>query len=370
MRYPSVVFGTLVTPLIAVVATALARRRLAGILAALFAACHPLLIYYSQEARMYAMLIALGAFLGYIVVRRAWSRSPGRLSWVAYVLVATAAVYTHYFAFFLIFALAIAFLIDQALRRFRLRQPRLNGFRAGGPEIGEVEIGAANVGGTPNPGRSPLPLFLLANLLVLLLYLPWFAVLFTRLSVDTSYWQGQLKIGEALRHIAISFITGETVLESQAIQLLWPYALLTGVALTALLLKRPTQYRTLHYAVLWLILPIIGVLLLALVVPKFNARYAMIALPGLILAWSAGLAALLTIKPRRSRLGVYRPNLNLSFLVAGLCTLFILIGFIIADRNWYQDPAFTKAQWRELSEFLRAEIGERGEQEAVVLVSG
>ena len=44
------------------------------------------------------------------------------------------------------------------------------------------------------------------------------------------------------------------------------------------------QPRAILYALLWLCLPIIAVLLLAAITPKFNARYVMLALPALLLA--------------------------------------------------------------------------------------
>ncbi|MEZ4657653.1 MAG: hypothetical protein R2911_08780 [Caldilineaceae bacterium] len=40
---------------------------------------------------------------------------------------------------------------------------------------------------------------------------------------------------------------------------------------------------------LWFLIPVAGVLTLALFVPKFNERYVMIGLPGLVLVWSLGL---------------------------------------------------------------------------------
>ena len=112
LRFPSVFFGTLIPPLLAAAAIALTRRRLIGTVTALLAALHPLLVYYSQEARMYALLTALGVLLGYLVIHIVVYPDQRQWYWGAYVLVATAAVYTHYFAFFLLLALAMAFLID------------------------------------------------------------------------------------------------------------------------------------------------------------------------------------------------------------------------------------------------------------------
>src|SRR3954467_9053438 len=121
LRYPSVFFGVLTVPLLSAVTIALTRRRIAGLIAASLAAFHPLLLYYSQEARMYSMLTALGVLLGYLVIQgEATSKRP-LVYWGMYVAVATAAVYTHYFAFFLLFGLAAAYFIDQLLVLPRMR---------------------------------------------------------------------------------------------------------------------------------------------------------------------------------------------------------------------------------------------------------
>ncbi len=222
LRFVSVFFGTLTLPLLAILARRLTRSRTTAVLAALFATLHPALLYYSQEARMYAMLVALGVSVAYCVLRLngEWRMANGeagggrRAAWLwaaAYVLTATAAVYTHYFAFFLLLALGVVFLLQT------WQSP------------------------IPNP-QSPIPtkfsifnfqfsILISTNLAILLAYLPWFRILFTRLDVDTSYWPGALKLGEAIRHIALLFTSGETVLEADGIRLLWMYATITLLAL-------------------------------------------------------------------------------------------------------------------------------------------
>src|SRR5690606_26136129 len=227
LRYPSVFFGVLTVPLLAAVTIALTRRRLAGLLAASLAAFHPLLLYYSQEARMYAMLTALGVLLGYLIIHGEAAIRHRARYWATYVVVATAAIYTHYFAFFLLMALALAYLLDQL---FIL--PRLKG-------MAEPADADADLPSTIRP--RPLMGFVLANLVVLAPYPPWITTLLTRLSVDASYWDGQLKVGEAIRHVAISFTSGETVLESVATRLLIPYGVLTLISTAALLMRRSVQ---------------------------------------------------------------------------------------------------------------------------------
>ena len=63
--------------------------------AALLAAASPVLVYYSQETRMYALLALLAALSTWALL--AWRGGAGRRWAVAYVLLAAAGLYTHYF---------------------------------------------------------------------------------------------------------------------------------------------------------------------------------------------------------------------------------------------------------------------------------
>ena len=361
LRFPSVFFGTLIPPLLAATALALTRRRSASILAALFGALHPLLLYYSQEARMYAMLTALGVLLAYLVVHAESGIMHRWLHWATYVAVATAAIYTHYFAFFLLFALSVAFFIDQLILLPYLLRRR-------NPDIAPASAAYGVV-------RGPLLAFLAANAAVLLLYVPWLMALFRQLALDTSYWEGAFKLGEAVRHIGNSFIGGETMLETQATALLIPYALMTVALLPALLWRNPSQWRAALYSVLWLAAPIAAVLFLASMAPKFNARYVMIALPGLLLLWAAGLVELSAFSNWNLLRGFRSFTAAPRSTVAIILTLAILAGFVHADRNWFTDPAFTKSEWRELSQYVRSQIkrgptGEADGTDQIILVSG
>ncbi|MFZ1755273.1 MAG: glycosyltransferase family 39 protein [Caldilineaceae bacterium] len=383
LRFPSVFFGLLILPLLAALTIRWNGSRLAGALTALLAAFHPLLLYYSQEARMYSLLVALGVGIAYCVVDSGYGEgdtpaATGQKSgdaksfqvilWGVYAALATAALYTHYFAIFLLVAVNGAYLLD-LLRSSRFLRHT-----------------------SPNP-QFPIPsprFWLLANAVVFLLFTPWLGNLLTRLDVDTSYWEGAFKLWEALTAIAIRFTSGETVLEGQATRLLWMYGAVTLLALFGLVAdgKRKvakdaetiahSAFRilrfalsTLQYPLLLLLIPIAGVLALAAFTPKFNARYVMVALPGLLMIWSAGLAGLLrAFIPVWQRLQRVACNTQPRALpaIAGLVgTGLLLAGFIQADRNWFTDNAFTKDQWRELAAYVQ---GQMGENDAVVLVSG
>ncbi|MEZ4557457.1 MAG: hypothetical protein R2854_13570 [Caldilineaceae bacterium] len=80
-------------------------------------------------------------------------------------------------------------------------------------------------------------------------------VMLRRLAVDNSYWQGRLKLNEALRHVLISFTSGETMREATALWLLLGFALVTVLA-GALWRAGPAGRRTLLYGLTWLLIPV------------------------------------------------------------------------------------------------------------------
>jgi mannosyltransferase len=127
LRFPSVCFSLLTVALM----WALARRmfgagragQIAGLVAALLAAISPLYVYFAQEARMYAQLTFLGALAGYALFKATDDQGPktkdDRLLssfvfrpssvkwWPAFILASVAALYTHYFAAFLLLAYGV-----------------------------------------------------------------------------------------------------------------------------------------------------------------------------------------------------------------------------------------------------------------------
>jgi mannosyltransferase len=356
LRFPSAFFGILAVPLLAVLAGRLSGRRVSMAVVALLVAVHPLLVYYSQEARMYTLLVAFGLVAAYCVVRGAW-RQPWGWLMLGYVLAATAALYTHYFAFFLIVALVIG---DWWEGRTQSALTEADGAARPYQPAASVSHFMAR------PLPVALPPMLLANGLVAILYLPWIGVLFNRLVVDRSYWQGDFKVVEALRSVAIHFTGGETVHEQIGVWLLLPYGLITLVALYRLWWS-PTEKlsaadRTLRYALPWLLAPVAGVLTLAFFAPKFNPRYVLIALPGLLLLWGIGLTG---YEQSREKLSVAQARLRLLFSSAGI--IFLVLAGLWSNANWFFDRSFTKDDWRGLTTFLRPRLADF---ETVVLVSG
>lgn len=335
LRFPSAWWITLTTALMAALTMRLSTSRPAAVLAALLTALHPLLIYYGQEARMYAQLTALGVLAGYVLVRLAAAPSPSVGRWIAWILVGVAAVYTHYFAVFLLVGLALAFIIDRLVQ-----EPR-------GLALQKVRA------------------LLLAGAAILLLYTPWLSALFGQLRTDRSYWEGTLKLHEAVANVAIAFTSGEAAFERDALRLLAGYAILT-VAAAGLLWRNVTPgRRLLLYAGCWLLTPIVAVLMLAMTIPKFNARYVMEALPGLLLIWAGGFGR--AAEPDGDAEMARRVSAGRPRALRRASVLLLLLGFSYGVAGWFFNPAFSKDQWRQITEFLRPRLQP---DETVILVSG
>lgn len=122
LRSLSVIFGVITVWAVFLLGRRLFDARIA-MLAALIAALNPFQIYYSQEARMYMMLAAIGVVSTYLLVRLLdfWSLRPRihithRRYYIIYILTLAAGLYTHY-AF--PFVIAVHFFIVLAWSLYR-----------------------------------------------------------------------------------------------------------------------------------------------------------------------------------------------------------------------------------------------------------
>ena len=209
-----------------------------------------------------------------------------------------------------------------------------------------------------------------------------------RYAVDRSYWQGALKINEALRHVAISFTTGapETMLERDAVRLLPWFGVALVVAAGALVWRgrggrewrreegrgcpcllvylstRPPPGRPpprLAHAQVQPALPDAG---LAGVSVDSGGRHRRVG------GWAtAGAGSSSGAEERQGSERSTRHASRITYHVSPRPVGFLIVTSVIGLRNWFTDPAFTKAQWRELAAAVRAQIAP---DEAVLLVSG
>ena len=112
LRSLSAVLGTAMVPVVFAAGRELVSRG-TGLLAAALAAVSPLLVWYSQEARAYALFAFLGA-LSLAFFARAWGTGSSRALW-SWAAASALALLTHYFAVFLVAG-------EAALLLYRRRQ--------------------------------------------------------------------------------------------------------------------------------------------------------------------------------------------------------------------------------------------------------
>ena len=114
VRAPSVIAGTLLVPALYLLGRELYDRR-TGLVAALLGAVAPTVVWYSQEARMYALWMLF-------VVVAVWAQSRAlrrgeTWPWAVYTLSCIALLWTHYFTVLLIGVQQLVFLAIAARRR-------------------------------------------------------------------------------------------------------------------------------------------------------------------------------------------------------------------------------------------------------------
>jgi mannosyltransferase len=390
LRFPSAFFGVLLVPLMAILASRTLGRR-AGVPVALMATLSPLYVYYSQEARMYTLLTCLGV-LGAVLLRAILRQSSARRRrglWAAFAAVGIAAMYTHYFAAMLLAALALYLALILTMAR---RPPATDH----GVRITDHVL-RITPQGSPLRSQTLALEGLIAGLAIGLAYLPWLPAMLSRFRVDASYWQGRLKLHEALRHVLLSFSLGETVLEATATPLLVVSLALLVLCVLALAVRTVEPWRAaeppepgaqpLAFLLLVLLVPLALILALSYRNPKFNPRYLMLASPAYYLLLTGGMATLwdygrLALSKRSRELPIAGAAASSarapqrcigrvlragSLVVAVAGTLFVLSSSVYSLVNWFTDPAFTKADFRGAAGYVREHL-ELGE--AVVLSSG
>ena len=275
-------------------------------LAALLAALHPALVYYSQEARMYMPAAALGAGLLLAGVH-AW-RARGWRTSAAYCLLAAAGLYTHY-----LFAVLIA-----------------------AANVAAVVTMLAAQRDWPNM-RSALVRWTGLQCVVLLLYLPWLPTAFQHLTSWPAA-RSQAALLEALPAVWRWLAFGPTAGINSGAQWAWALLAAAGLAGSSAVL-----------AGAWLLVPAGLTLLFGLFTPAF-AKFLALAAPavailvadGVALLWFGGGAPLVV----RWRWPVRA--LAAALLAAGLWNT------QAALQALYFDARFQRADYRALAAELQA----------------
>jgi 4-amino-4-deoxy-L-arabinose transferase-like glycosyltransferase len=254
LRFPSLVAGVLTVLFGGYVATRLVGRR-AGWLTGLLLAVNPFLVWYGQEARMYAPLAALSLAALACVLHAETARRP--LGWWVAAGVATAlTVYTHYYGALLVLVLGAWAILD-LVRRDR----------------------AATRG------------WLAAGATAALLFLPWLPRALGVFSFPG--WREPQVLGDIPGIVLSAWSAGTTEVLGIAG---WVTLLYVGLALVGMYALLRVGIRTdsvgAWRACLYFGLPLLAMTLVVIKTQDFHPRYFFAALPAFYLVVGAGAAAL------------------------------------------------------------------------------
>ncbi len=293
LRSLSAVAGVAVVPSLYGAASKLISRR-AGVIAAALAACNPLLIWYSQEARSYELLVLLSslALLGFAYARE----QPTARRLAVWAIFAALALATHYYALLAVVPQAVWLLAIHRRRR-------------------SVHV---SVGLVALCGLALVPLAI------------------SQSGTGNASWIAPVPIGRRLSQVVPQFLTG---FQSPSQSLLIPLAAAlaaVGLALVMWLGDERARRAALVAAGLALGGLLLNLALIAGGVDDLITRNLLALWPAAALAVAAGLGT-----PRATLVGVW--------ITAALCIIGVGVAVAVHVNRDYQRP-----DWRAVARLLGA----------------
>jgi len=283
----------------------------AGLIAALFGAVHPFLVYYSQEARMYSQLALCSAASFLLFVRPEWKRLEIRdwSSIAGYVGVTALGLYTHYAFGFVVIAQLVAALV-------RLL--------------------------TSTARRLLVASYLLLFLLPGLLFLPWLPTAYRHLTG----WPAAREfppVWDALLDVARTLAFGRTLTVEEALPGIAAVGLVLAIALwRSFLLPSPLSLW------LWLLLPAVLTLAFGLLTEAFS-KFLLVAVPPLCLLLGLGVGGGRWKVEHQRRLLRRTADCALRLL-----SFISLLSFtVLSLSNLYFDPAYFRDDYRGIAQHIQ-----------------
>jgi 4-amino-4-deoxy-L-arabinose transferase-like glycosyltransferase len=306
VRSLSAYIGTLTVPVVYV----LGRRvfgRMTGGLAALLAAVSPVLVYYSQETRMYGLVTLLTAASVYWALRTWRVGRDGISPYMAYSLFAIAAAYTHYYAFFALVAVNLV-AIPRLLR---------------GP-------------------RTRLGRWLGAQGALVAAYVPWIVVQSSFLGGKASARFGEWDLPAILRIAGETFRAygaGLGVPAGVGWLITVPFLLALGAGLLFLSRLRSSscEWSGAWMVIAYLTVPLVLAWIVNPIMPFFYARYLLLAAPAFYVLAAWGVSSLG---------GTWWPLVAVGAL--------LLAGSLYGLFGYYTDDAFAKGQYGQMMAYVEA----------------
>ncbi|HTU79219.1 MAG TPA: glycosyltransferase family 39 protein [Solirubrobacteraceae bacterium] len=313
LRLPSALAGIATVPVAWAIGRELADRR-AALACALLVAVNPLFVWYSQEARAYALFVLMGA-LAMLCFLRA-EREPTRARLTAFALSGALALLSHYFAVFLLIPMAL-----WLLWRRRTRFAAL-------PAIAVLVL----------VGLALTPLIAAQG-------------------GHGTQWIGRWPLRERLEAIPRYYLTGYSGAPlGHGIELLVALPILAALALGARRMREPPA-RSRRPLLLALAIALCGVLI-PIVLVGFGADY--LAPRNLVAAMipASAVIAVLAVWPR-ARDGTLP-------LAAGVLVATIALAFLAISIDVELSPRLQRGNWRELARDLAHARGAGGDRYRVI----
>jgi hypothetical protein len=272
-----------------------------GLKSALLCTVSPMLVYYAQETRMYTLVTAMTAASFYWALRLSQRKASVR-TWATYIVFALAAIYTHYYAFYVIIAENLVVLILW-LRKRNVRR---------------------------------LASWFGAQALLGLAYVPWIMAqtqfLSGKASSRVSEWHLSTAI-EIAQQTLTDFSAGLAVPPEKAQPML--VAFTTLVVLGAVSSLRSRQQQTLA-PLLFLTVPGVFAWAVNPIMPFFFSRYLLLIIPAFYLLAAEGLCLLR----------------EYHTVVMGLGLLSLLLDHGYGLYGYYTDERFVKGQYSQMMTYV------------------
>lgn len=269
--------------------------RRAAVLAGLLLALLPTAVRYSQEVRMYSLLGVwlLGATLALVY----WMRQPERTRYLAaYVVLMSAGFYTHYFT-------ALCVLVHWAYLGLQPPGQRLITRKA----------------------------WWLANVTIVLLYLPWLPNLLNLVQhVDQLKVGGDIGWEEPVNLLSLPSMIWQFLLQDEAVEVWPPLFWLFPLLLVAVVAMTAWHFRPARLLALFFLLPLLLVYGVSFISPVFIERY--------LTVYALGLPILIALAIDRLPSRLAWLGAALFVLVAGVELLGLKNTFTVDEQDQFNVP--------------------------------
>jgi len=368
-RFLSVIAGVL----LAAITFRLARKLFdeeVGIIAAFLAAFSPLLIYYSQETRMYIWMALWSAVAVWAMMEMLKRRSEGRrqttdsrqqttdenahrstlrasrntctIAWLAFIAANIAALYTHYFSATLLIVENLGFGIWLLL---------VWNSHVIASEAKQSPSGTWGLLRRLAPRNDALPhsivFWLIGQLVIGLAFLPWFLFAGNQLAAWPAISEPFDLLTLLWRGLNI-FSVGITLEGAPAAISAAAFALLFVVG--ALPRRRDERdYWTIGLLLIWTLTPILFMYIVSLSRPAYNPKFLLLALPPFLILCARGVTQFKMLNSKfRARI------LNLELGISGMVTLLTLISALPSLTNLFHSPRYARDDYRALLAAINA----------------